>query len=145
MTVRMVDIGEKEDVERTATARGRIELAAETVRAVREERVKKGDVRSAAQISGILTAKKAPDIIPLCHPIPITNVVVDIEAGTSAIDVECTVRAKYKTGVEMEALAGVMGALLTVWDMVKYLEKDENGQYPRTRITNVRVISKRKG
>jgi len=145
MSVSMVDVGGKEDVERTATARGTIELAPETIGAVREGRIKKGDVKGAAQISGILAAKKAWENIPLCHPIPITDISVELQVKESKIDVECSVKATYKTGVEMEALAGVTGALLTIWDMVKYLEKDEAGQYPRTRITDVRVLSKKKG
>jgi cyclic pyranopterin phosphate synthase len=83
-------------------------------------------------------------MIPLCHPIPINSVDITLDLGEDIIVCECTVSAHYSTGVEMESLVGVSVALLTVWDMVKYLEKDEHGQYPITNISNIKVVSKHK-
>lgn len=144
MKVKMVDIGEKRDVLRVAEARGRIRLKPETVRRIREGTVDKGDVVAAAQIAGVLAAKKTPELIPLCHPIPITSVDVDVEAGDSFVEVRATVRSVGKTGVEMEALTAVSTALLVIWDMCKQYEKDERGQYPETVIEEVRVTGKLK-
>jgi len=95
-----------------------------------------------AQIAGILAVKRTPELIPLCHPIPITGVDITFDFGEDYIEVTCEVRAYYKTGVEMEALTGVTVALLAIWDMVKAVEKDEKGQYPYTRIENVHVVEK---
>ncbi len=145
MTVEMVDISEKPSVARTATAAGRILLKSESLEAIRSGRVKKGDVLATAQVAGILAAKKAAELIPLCHPIPVTKVEVELEVESGSVRASSTVSAVYSTGVEMEALTGTSVALLTVWDMVKYIEKDELGQYPSTRITDLRVVSKRKG
>ncbi|MBS7247786.1 MAG: cyclic pyranopterin monophosphate synthase MoaC [Candidatus Jordarchaeales archaeon] len=140
----MVDVGEKHDVLRVAEARGRIRLKTDTVRRIKEGRIDKGDVVAAAQIAGILAAKKTPELIPLCHPIPITGVDIDVEAGDSFVEVKATVRSVGKTGVEMEALTAVSIALLVVWDMCKQYEKDEYGQYPETVIEEVRVVNKLK-
>ncbi len=145
MTVRMVDVGSKENVARRATARGRIELRPQTLERIRRGEIEKGDVIGAAQIAGIQAAKRTQDLIPLCHPIPITFVGVEIEVQDDCVQSECTVSASHSTGVEMEALTGATISLLTVWDMVKYLEKDAGGQYPETSVTDIRVISKRKG
>ncbi|MEM2155386.1 MAG: cyclic pyranopterin monophosphate synthase MoaC [Candidatus Jordarchaeales archaeon] len=144
MKVKMVDVGEKHDVLRVAEARGRIRLKTDTVRRIKEGRIDKGDVVAAAQIAGILAAKKTPELIPLCHPIPITGVDIDVEAGDSFVEVKATVRSVGKTGVEMEALTAVSIALLVVWDMCKQYEKDEYGQYPETVIEEVRVVNKLK-
>jgi len=143
--LRMVDISEKEVVHRVAEAVGRIRLRKETVDAVRRGEVKKGDPLAAAEVACVLAAKKTPDIIPLCHPVPLTSVDAEFTLGEDHIEARCRVSADYKTGVEMEALTGVAAALLTIWDMVKYLEKDEAGQYPTTAITGIRVTEKRKG
>jgi len=143
--LRMVDISRKEVVHREAEAVGRILLKKGTVDAVKKGKIAKGDPLSAAEIACMLAVKKTPELIPLCHPIPITSVNADFELGDASIEARCRVTADYKTGVEMEALAGVTAALLTIWDMVKYLEKDEAGQYPSTAITDIRVIEKRKG
>jgi cyclic pyranopterin phosphate synthase len=89
--------------------------------------------------------KKTPDIIPMCHNIPIDSVTTDFTMAEAYIEAHCRVDATYKTGVEMEALTGVTVALLTIWDMVKYIEKDENGQYPDTRISEIKVDRKTKG
>jgi len=142
--VRMVEVGGKRDVFRRAVARGRIKLRPETIRLIREGKTRKGNVLAAAQIAGIMAVKRTPDMIPLCHPIPITGVDVSFELGDDYIEATCEVRAFYKTGVEMEALTGVSVALLTLWDMVKSAEKDENGQYPFTRIESIEVVEKRK-
>ena len=143
--LRMVDISRKEVVHREAEAVGRILLKKGTVDTVKKGKIAKGDPLSAAEIACMLAVKKTPELIPLCHPIPITSVNADFVLGETSIEARCRVTADYKTGVEMEALAGVTAALLTIWDMVKYLEKDEAGQYPSTAITDIRVIEKRKG
>jgi cyclic pyranopterin phosphate synthase len=143
--LRMVDISEKEVVHREAEAVGTISLRGETIAAIRDGKVRKGDPLQAAELACILAVKKTPEIVPLCHPIPITSVEADFELGQETIQARCRVSADYKTGVEMEALVGVTAALLNIWDMVKYLEKDDEGQYPYTVITGVRVTEKRKG
>ena len=107
--------------------------------------VEKGDPLSTAEIACILAVKKTPELLPLCHPIPITSAKAEFQLADDHIEARCRVEADYKTGVEMEALTGVSIALLTIWDMVKYLEKDEEGQYPSTIITGVKVVEKRKG
>ncbi len=141
----MVDIGDKGVVRRVAVARGSISLKRSTVEAIRSGRVKKGDVISASKLTGISAAKATSAILPLCHHIPLESVDVDIGFGGDTVKVTCKVAAEYKTGVEMEALVGVTSALLNIWDMVKYLEKDREGQYPETSIQDVRVVSKVKG
>lgn len=142
--LKMVDVSKKGVSHRTADAYGRIDLKRETIRAIRERIIDKGDPLAAAQIAAILAVKKTPEIIPLCHQIPITSIKVDFDVRDCSIEVGCHVEADYKTGVEMEALVGASVALLTIWDMVKYLEKDEGGQYPTTSITNIRVVKKKK-
>ncbi len=143
--VRMVDISGKEVVHRTAEAVGRISLRKETVAAVRDGRIEKGDPLTVAEVACIQAVKRTPDLIPLCHPIPIDSVDADFELGEDYVEARCRGAADYRTGVEMEALTGVAVALLNVWDMVKYLEKDEGGQYPTAEITGIRVVEKRKG
>ncbi|NJE76026.1 cyclic pyranopterin monophosphate synthase MoaC [Thermococcus sp. ES12] len=143
--VKMVEVGHKKEVFRRAVARGRIRLRPETIELIKAGKTKKGNVIATAQIAGILAVKKTPELIPLCHPIPLTGVDVSFEFGEDYIEATCEVRATYKTGVEMEALTGVTVALLTIWDMVKAVEKDENGQYPFTRIEDVHVVEKMKG
>lgn len=141
----MVDVSEKPVVHRTAEAMGRIIMKRETLAAIRSGLIKKGDPFPVAEVAGILAAKKVSELIPLCHPIPLMKVDVSFQMAEDHVEARCRVVADYKTGVEMEALTGVTVALLTLWDMVKYLEKDEEGQYPTTRITDVRVVEKRKG
>jgi cyclic pyranopterin phosphate synthase len=141
----MVDIGEKKVVRRKAVASGRIMLGKKSLDAIRSGTVRKGDVLEAAKISAIQAVKSTPDIVPYCHPIPIESVQVDFKVKKDSITCVVEVNAHYRTGVEMEALTGVSAALLTVWDMVKYLEKDEKGQYPSTRITDIKVVTKEKG
>lgn len=141
----MVDISKKKVVRRTAVAEGSLELKPSTLRAIATNAVKKGDVISTSKLAGIQAAKATSSILPLCHQIPLTSVEVDVSVSDSTLNGRCSVTAYYKTGVEMEALAGVTVALLNAWDMVKYLEKDDHGQYPRTRMSEVRVVSKKKG
>ena len=141
--MRMVDIGKKPTIYREATAEGIIKLKSETLKFIREGKVEKGDVFESAKVAGILAAKKTSELIPLCHPLPLSNVNVNVEANQkSAVAVKATVKAHAKTGVEMEALVAVSTALLTVWDMTKQYEKDKDGQYPTTAINNIRVLHK---
>ena len=141
----MVDISEKEIVPRKAEATGRIILKKETVAAIRSGKVKKGDPLAVAEIACIQAVKKTPELIPMCHNIPLDNVDAQFVMDDDSVEVRCSVTATYRTGVEMEALTGVSVGLLTIWDMVKYLEKDQQGQYPSTKITDVIVTEKRKG
>ena len=139
----MVDVTSKPEVFREATAKGQIRLRKETVRLIKEGRIEKGDPIYAARIAGVLAAKKTSSIIPLCHPIPLTNVDVDLRIIDDAtVEVESTVKTRAQTGVEMEALVAAATALLTVWDMTKMYEKDAEGQYPYTAIQSIRVTRK---
>lgn len=142
--LRMVDIAQKPVTRRTAEAQGKIWLQRETIRRIQRGRVEKGDVLSTANVAGLLAVKKTPELIPLCHPIPVSQVTLDFQIDADHITVRCEVVGEYKTGVEMEALVGASTALLTIWDMVKYLEKDEKGQYPHTIIGDIRVLTKKK-
>jgi cyclic pyranopterin phosphate synthase len=141
----MVDITEKEIVLRTAEAVGRITLKRKTIKTIKEGKIKKGAPLAVAEIACIQAVKRTPDLIPMCHNIPIGIVNAVFDIGDNYVEARCRVSATYKTGVEMEALTGVTVALLTIWDMVKYLEKDKSGQYPSTKISDIRVIEKRKG
>ena len=139
----MVDVSGKPEVFREATATGTIRLKTKTVRLIRENKIEKGDPFHTAKIAGILAAKMTSSLIPLCHPLPLTNVQIEIKVlENSKVQASSTVRAKAQTGVEMEALVATTVALLTVWDMVKQYEKDEFGQYPFTAIKNIRVVKK---
>lgn len=143
--VKMVEISGKKDVRRIARASGKIVLKRETIERVKEGRVEKGNVLTTAQIAATLAVKRTPELIPMCHPLQITGVDVDFDIGEEEIEAMVEVRTIGKTGVEMEAITGVAVALLTIWDMVKAIEKDEEGQYPFTRITDIRVLEKIKG
>jgi cyclic pyranopterin phosphate synthase len=145
MNVKMVDVTGKDVVFREAVAEGRIRLRRETIGLVRSGGVEKGDVFSIAKVAAVMAVKKTSEIIPLTHPIPITHVDVDMEAGEDNISVKVTVRTNAQTGVEMEALTGAVVSLLTVWDLVKKYEKNDMGQYPTTEISSIKVISKVKG
>lgn len=140
----MVEITGKPDVFRRAKATGSIRLKESTIEAIRSGRVKKGDALSTARLTAILAVKETPRLIPLCHPIPLTGVDVEFELDSKTVRAAVTVTSVGKTGVEMEALTGVSAALLNVWDMIKYLEKDETGNYPETVIEEIRVASKEK-
>ena len=143
--IKMIDVSGKETVARKAVATGVIKLKASTVDAIRKGEIKKGDPLTVGEIAAILAVKNTPDLIPLCHNIPIGKAHVEYRLGETTIEARCTVTTYARTGVEMEALAGVTVALLNIWDMTKYLEKDEDGQYPDTVITDIRVIEKVKG
>jgi len=123
---RMVDVSEKADTVRIATARGRVLMRRETLELIRTGGVKKGDVLAIAQVAGVMGAKKTSDLIPLCHPLPISGVDLAFELDDEALAVEITARVRVvgKTGVEMEALSAVSVAALTVYDMCKAADKD---------------------
>jgi cyclic pyranopterin phosphate synthase len=141
----MVDISGKSEVVREATAAGKIFLRPETLKAIREGTVVKGNVLATARVAATLAVKNTASIIPMCHPIPINSISVDFLDGEGYIEAVVVVKMTGRTGVEMEALTGVSVALLTVWDMVKSAEKDKDGQYPVTSITDIRVVEKKKG
>ncbi len=143
--VRMVDIGAKPTVPRMARASGFIRLKPETLKMIRAGKVPKGDVLAVAQTAAILAVKRTPELVPLTHPIPITSTDVKFKLEKKGIQATVEVKSTGKTGVEMEALVGVAGALLTIWDMVKGMEKDRAGQYPTTSIEDIRVLRKVKG
>jgi len=138
----MVDVTDKADVYREAEAEGFIKLRPETLKRIREGSVEKGDIFSTTNIAAILAAKKTAELLPLCHPIPLTNVSVEMTVEEEGVRVRTLVKAVGKTGVEMEALVATAVALLNVWDMVKKYEKDESGEYPYTEITSIKVKSK---
>jgi cyclic pyranopterin phosphate synthase len=141
----MVDITSKPEVHREATAKGRIQLKPETIKRIKEGKIEKGDIFTVAKVAGILAAKNTSSLIPLCHPLPLTKVNVDLKTiDDSAVEIEAIVKTRAQTGVEMEALAAVSAALLTVWDMTKQYEKDAKGQYPSTVIESIRVVRKLK-
>ena len=143
-TAEMVDVGAKPDSERRAVARGSIHLAPSTVDAVRDNDVKKGDVLAVARVGAIQAVKHTWETIPMCHGIPVSNVDTDFTVHDERIDLRVAVETTGKTGCEMEALEGVTTGLNVVWDMVKAAEKDAEGQYPGTRITDVEVERKDK-
>jgi len=142
----MVDISDKDNVLRIATAEGRIKLRKRTVERILNNAVEKGDIVSISEVVGISGAKKTSELLPFCHPIPITKVSVKVapDSNNQEIVVRATVKGIYKTGVEMEALTAVALALLNIWDMVKKYEKDDRGEYPFTEILKIRVIEKKK-
>lgn len=141
----MVDITSKPEIFREATAKGRIHLRKETIFLIRDGKIEKGDPIYAAQIAGVLAAKNTSSLIPLCHPIPLTSVNLDVKiSDDSTITVETNIKTRAQTGVEMEALVATATALLTIWDMTKKYEKDQEGQYPFTRIEDIRVTHKLK-
>jgi cyclic pyranopterin phosphate synthase len=139
----MVDVSNKAEVFREATATGSIKLKAKTIDLIEAGKIAKGDPCYTAKIAGVLAAKKTSDLIPLCHPLPLTNVEVDVKVSDECtVGATATVKTRAQTGVEMEALTAVSAALLTVWDMTKQYEKDAAGQYPSTAIENIHVVKK---
>lgn len=141
----MVDVSGKAEIFREATAKGKIRLKPETVNLIREGKIAKGNPLYTAKIAGVLAAKKTSELVPLCHPLPLTNVEVEAKILDKInVEVTATVKTKAQTGVEMEALTATSVGLLTVWDMVKQYEKDANGQYPTTAIENIHVVRKLK-
>ncbi len=137
---RMVDVSEKSETERSATAKGRVVMSAETLRLIKSGGVKKGDVLSVAQLAGIMGAKRTPELIPLCHPLSLSSVTVELslDEANSAVEIAATCKLKGRTGVEMEALTAVSVAALTVYDMVKAVDK-------AMRITDIRLTHKSGG
>lgn len=119
----MIDVGAKPPTERVAVARGFVALAPPTLRILRRGEAEKGDVLAAARLAGILAAKRTPDIVPLCHPIALSGIEVEVTPRRGGVAVQATVRTVDRTGVEMEALAGVAAACLTVYDMLKRYER----------------------
>jgi cyclic pyranopterin monophosphate synthase len=144
VSFRQIDISKKTASNRIATASGRIKLKPSTVRRIRKGLTEKGDPMSLAKITGIMAAKRASELLPLCHPLKIETTTVETSLSSSGIEVTATVSANEKTGLEMEALTATTVALLNVWDVVKAYEKDSRGQYPTTRILDVRVVKKAK-
>ncbi|HBF42466.1 MAG TPA: cyclic pyranopterin monophosphate synthase MoaC [Desulfobacteraceae bacterium] len=140
----MVDVTEKPVVRRLAEAAGTVILSPDTIKIIEKGEIRKGDPLLAAEIAAMNAAKQTHLLIPHCHQIPLDTVKASFNISKGYIDARCFVRAQARTGVEMEALVGVSIALNTIWDMVKYLEKDGKGQYPSTRITDIRVIRKKK-
>ena len=134
---RMVNVGNKEEQRRVARAKGFIKLQAETVKLIRENEIKKGDVLTVCEIAGIQAAKKTGELIPLCHPIPLTDVQVHANLGEDVVEVESEASCIGRTGVEMEALTAVSTALLTVYDMCKAVDKD-------MKIGEIRLVEKKK-
>ena len=136
----MVDVSHKPDTERVAVARGEVHMQKETLELIRAGQVQKGDVLTVAQIAGITASKRTSDLIPLCHPLPLSNVDVDLAFDESlpGVVITATVKTVGKTGVEMEALTAVSVAALTVYDMAKAAEKT-------MRIQNIRLIEKHGG
>lgn len=141
----MIDISGKKVVLREAVASGRIVLSPETVKLVKAKRIKKGDPLLVAEVAAMKAAKETYLLIPHCHQIPLNTIELSFSLEDNYIEASCLVKAEAMTGVEMEALVGASMALTTIWDMVKYLEKDKDGQYPSTSITDIRVIKKIKG
>jgi cyclic pyranopterin phosphate synthase len=143
--VAMVDVSDKAEVFREATATGKIRLKPETVDLIREGNIAKGKPLYTAKIAGVLAAKKTSELVPLCHPLPLTSAEVEAKiVEKTTVEVTATVKTKAQTGVEMEALAATSVGLLTIWDMVKQYEKDAAGQYPNTSIDNIHVVKKMK-
>ena len=136
----MVDVGGKPDTERTATARGEVHMQLSTFELIRAGQIKKGDVLTVAQLAGIMGAKRTSELIPLCHPLPLTKVEIELTLDESLPGVVITALAKTvgKTGVEMEALTAVSIAALTIYDMAKAAEKT-------MRIQNIRLVEKHGG
>ncbi len=137
---RMVDVGAKDVTQREATARARVLMKPETLRVIREGRAAKGDVLAVAQVAGIMGAKRTPELIPMCHPLPITGVdmAFSFDDTASAIEIQATVRVTARTGVEMEAVTAVSIAALTIYDMCKAIDREMT-------ITDVQLVHKAGG
>ncbi len=122
---RMVDVGAKDETERRATARATVNMAPATLRLILDKKAAKGDVLAVAQLAGIMAAKRTPDLIPLCHPVALSSVDVQLScnAARNAVDIEATCKLKGRTGVEMEALTAASVAALTVYDMCKAVDR----------------------
>lgn len=136
----MVDVGDKPDSERFAAAGGRVRMRPETLSLIQAGALKKGDVLTIARIAGIMAAKRTSELIPLCHPVPLTHleVALTLDEVGSAVVIEATARTRGKTGVEMEALTAVSAAALTIYDMAKAVDRE-------MQITEIRLLEKRGG
>ncbi len=135
----MVDIGQKSATERVAVATASVRMKPETLALIREDRIKKGDVFACARIAGIMAAKRTPELIPMCHPIPITSAAVDMVAvDPDLVLITATVRTNYLTGVEMEALTAASVAALTIYDMCKSVDRGMT-------IENIQLVKKSGG
>ncbi|MDK9720248.1 MAG: cyclic pyranopterin monophosphate synthase MoaC [Rhodospirillales bacterium] len=136
----MVDVGSKGETERVATAKGSVLLSPETMRLILDRGVKKGDVLAVAQLAGIMGAKKTPDLIPLCHPLALSSVTVELDCdeAANAINIIATCKLTGRTGVEMEAMTAVAVAALTIYDMCKAVDKS-------MRLTDIRLTHKSGG
>lgn len=135
---RMVDVGEKSETKRVAIAAGRIEMQPETAEVIRSGTAEKGDVLGVARVAGIMAAKRTWELVPMCHPLLLTKVALDLSVSGNGVDIEATVETRGKTGVEMEALTAVSVAALTVYDMVKAIDRGMT-------ISAVRLIEKHGG
>ena len=137
---RMVDVGEKPETRRTATAAARVLVSPQTFALIRSGGMKKGDVLTVAQVAGVMGAKRTPDLIPMCHPIPISGIDLSLSLDEQrlSVEIEASVRCDGRTGVEMEALTAVSVAALTVYDMCKAVQKDME-------ITDIRLLQKTGG
>lgn len=133
----MVDVSAKPQSVRTAVAKGKIKLARKTLDLISKDQIAKGNVLATARLAGIQAAKQTAHLIPLCHPLPLSEVKIDIVAARSGAEVTCTARTVAQTGIEMEALTGVAIALLTIYDMCKAVDKG-------MQVTDVRLIKKTK-
>ncbi|MGE7204753.1 cyclic pyranopterin monophosphate synthase MoaC [Sphingomonas sp. NPDC019816] len=137
-SARMVDVGAKTVTQRQAVARGRITMTPDAAAAIAAGSVQKGDVLAVARVAGIMAAKKTSDLIPLCHPLPLSKVEIDLALDDTGVTVTATAATAGQTGVEMEALTAVSATLLTVYDMAKALDK-------RMTIGDIRLLSKTGG
>ena len=135
---RMVDVSAKAETVREAVAKGRVVMQAETLALIGQNKAAKGDVLAAARLAGIMAAKRTAELIPLCHPLPVSAGAVDLALGDAAVEITATVRTTGRTGVEMEALTAVSVAALTIYDMVKAVDRG-------MRIEAVRVVRKSGG
>ncbi len=141
----MVNISAKPVVRREASAEGTIFLKSSTIDLINKGMIEKGDPIQIASVAAIQAVKHTPDSLMMCHPIPVESSSVEFAKGRDSIKATVNVIAFSKTGVEMEALNAVSAALLNIWDVVKKYEKDSNGQYPETKIGEIRVVKKLKG
>jgi len=136
----MVDVGHKPDSERIAVAGGQVFMKPETLQLIKDGNIKKGDVLSIARIAGIMAAKRTSELIPLCHPIPLNKIGVELtlNEADNSVDIIATAKTTGKTGVEMEALTAVSAAALTIYDMAKAVDRE-------MRLSNIRLLEKRGG
>ena len=142
--IHMVEVGDKPLQRRMAIATGKIHIQKSTIKMIENAEIKKGNVLTTAQVAGINAIKNTSNLIPLCHPLSISGIEINFNIEDSEISTTVSVKTTGQTGVEMEAITGVSVVLLTIWDMVKAVEKDENGQYPNTKISDICVLKKEK-